>query len=910
MRVPVIGQADCVIIGGSMEALKKAFHLSEDGKTVVMVVSDTFLATDICSTSQYDIPDEMKGRLPDFVFGKNGLLHPDRWKGYLEELCQERGIRLFYFMWMVDHIEMDGRILVRTASKGGMHGIYCKEMIDMRKRTKDISYQAYVKYPDKEWELLKVENAGAMDQGTMENLYCCKRALLRKFAVANGKGNGLQLGRFALRGYAQAERAGGGKATDTDTEKREEEKIRILAESDFLKYHKYQEAITHDFIEADTKKADVVVVGGGTAGVMAAIHAARGGCKTILIEPNYELGGTGTVGGVNTYWFGKRFRDVQEIDDEIEMIYRKLELNRKPGIWSKYDDFHAGIRGYVYLKLCRDAGVEVLFGQLAYGVSAGYDSGINTGENQLTGIVTTGDAGNLVCMGKVILDATGDGDIAVAAGADYVYGSERDCITYWASLAQYTSPERYKNNFSCMVYASDPEDYTRFIIEGRKRGEMFDHGTYLSMRESRHIRGKYCVTLRDLCEGRTYADGIYTCFSNYDPKGKVNADLIYAGFLPPQTMIQIPLSALLAVDKKGNRIPRMYVLGKAISATHNVFPSIRMQPDLMHQGAVMGMIAALGLGRGLKPEEMDIHEIRGLIQEKTGDRLPFSEHKENIADAVKRITANMRTHWVDVPFTYEEREKNPLYMVLCAKDQDCLDGIKERIRTEEKLPLREYLTACALWHGCDDWTDEFCERICEELLQTEELPERMGDITCVQLLPDHGVMPELVYRLNLLAFSRKECILRPFEMVFSRLERADWDFENIRKGFYHYVESFSYVAERTGRREFLPMLKELSKRKELQDALGKKGRTDLLTERFLILLFSLYRAMARLGDGDGYDGLLKILEKGGTSLACCACMELEALTGRQYGYRILDWRREIEENPGTKEVRRITKRYW
>ena len=95
-----------------------------------------------------------------------------------------------------------------------------------------------------------------------------------------------------------------------------------------------------------------------------------------------------------------------------------------------------------------------------------------------------------------------------------------------------------------------------------------------------------------------------TCFSNYDPKGKLNADLVYAGFLPPQTKIQIPLSALIPVDENGNRIPGIYVLGKAVSATHNVFPSIRMQPDLMHQGAVMGMIVASGLQRGIRPEDI------------------------------------------------------------------------------------------------------------------------------------------------------------------------------------------------------------------------------------------------------------------------------------------------------------------
>ncbi len=905
MRIPIIGQADHVILGGSVGALEKAFFLSSHGKKVVLAVSDTFLGTDICSTNRYHVPDEMKRKFPEHVFMENGMLHPDRLKRYLEAQCREKGIRLFYFMWLVDHIEVDGQILVRTASKGGMFGIFCKELLDMRTETKDISYQAYVKYPEADWDFLQVEDVGKVENGTMENLYCCKKALLDKFADFN-KNNDLQLGRFALRGYGRPKQDDKRQSKP----KKQKDKYRIFAESDFLNYKKYQEVSCCDTVEAETQKAEVLVVGGGTAGVMAAIHAARGGCKTILIEPNYELGGTGTVGGVNTYWFGERFADVQEIDNEIERIYRKLGLNRKAGIWSGHDDFHGGIRGYVYLKLCRQAGVEVLFGQFAYGIVRDSAECADPKDGRLIGVVTSGEYGNLVCFGKVILDATGDGDIAVKAGADYVHGSECDCITYWASLAQYTSPERYKNNFSCMVYASDPEDYTHFIIEGRKRGEMFDHGSYLSMRESRHIKGKYCVTLQDLCMGRTYADGIYTCFSNYDPKGKLNADLVYAGFLPPQTKIQIPLSALLPVDEKENRIPGIYVLGKAVSATHNVFPSIRMQPDLMHQGAVMGMIVASGLKRGMLPEEMAIDEIHGLVREKTGDLLPFSNHEENVADAVDRITVNTRTHWVDVPFTYEETEQNPFLAVLCEPGQESINNIKERINKESKGLLRDYLIACALWHGCDDFTEEFCERICNELEQAEGLPKRVGDITCVQLLPDHGVMPEIIYRLNILACSRKKCILRPFEIVLSKLKASEQEYEEIRKGIYHYVETFSYVAERTGMREFLPMLKELSMREEFQDALGRRSRTDLLTERFLILLFCLYRSAARLGDLEGYEGLLKILEKGGTSLACSACRELENLTGRQFGYRIADWKKEILENPRTKTVQQVTKRYW
>ena len=45
-------------------------------------------------------------------------------------------------------------------------------------------------------------------------------------------------------------------------------------------------------------EADVLVVGGGTAGHVAAIQAARAGAKTLLVERNHQLGGASTTGGV------------------------------------------------------------------------------------------------------------------------------------------------------------------------------------------------------------------------------------------------------------------------------------------------------------------------------------------------------------------------------------------------------------------------------------------------------------------------------------------------------------------------------------------------------------------------------------------------------------------------------------
>ena len=57
----------------------------------------------------------------------------------------------------------------------------------------------------------------------------------------------------------------------------------------------------------------------------------------------------------------------------------------------------------------------------------------------------------------------------------------------------------------------------------RRNGQMFDHGSYVSVRESRHIRGRKRIGLKEVCLSATYEDGIYTCFSNYDPKGNLVA---------------------------------------------------------------------------------------------------------------------------------------------------------------------------------------------------------------------------------------------------------------------------------------------------------------------------------------------------------------------------------------------------
>ena len=123
---------------------------------------------------------------------------------------------------------------------------------------------------------------------------------------------------------------------------------------------------------------------------------------------------------------------------------------------------------------------------------------------------------------------------------------------------------------------------------------------------------------------------------------------------------------------------------------------------------------------------------------------------------------------------------------------------------------------------------------------------------CAQLLPDHGVMPELVYDLNLLSWGTGFS-MEPFCLVFEALKKEERDYMDIRKGTYSYLECFAYAAERSGRTEFIP----------------------LLAERLQTLLLLLYRALAGLGAEEGIKGLKQL------STVRCLAIRKSAEMGRK-----------------------------
>lgn len=867
-QVPVLFTVDVVILGATTGAVQEALALTRRKKKVALVTRASFLGTERFLTLE---------QAPDTI--------PDREKQHLEQLCRDSGVQLVYLAWLLDRRPAaEGRTLVLLGGKFGVAGVLAGTVLDRRPTFAGRSFRAYLTSREKDGEtrVLEVPNPAPQQAPRAQRMLQARLALLRSYQD-NGLAGKYRLGRFALRGGPA-----GPPATPPATP---EAAVRrpVMARMDPQRAGRYPCLEEDPSFSGAESSWDLVVAGGGTAGAMAALAAARKGLRVAVLEPSDVLGGTGTVGGVSAYWFGNRYRDTSEVDERVRAFTPKPEQQALPGLWGPVDSWNPDVKATVLLQLLLEAGVTVLFGHAVFGV---WEE-----EGTVAGAAAVGEEGVSFWRAPYLFDATGDGDLAVFAGAACQYGNQYDAVTYWASLAQYPTAGTYRNNFSAMMCLDDPLDYTRFVMTARRFGQhLFDHGACGCVRESRHICGRTRLTLRDLICHTHHPDTLYTCYSNYDPKGKVTADMVYCGALPPQTRIEIPLSALLPVRADGTAVRGLYVLGKAISASHDLFPSIRMQKDLMHQGAVMGSLAADCLHRGQRPETLTAAQLETLVRRYSDD--PLQAPQEGVLPlegCIKALDKGVRSHWVDAGFTDCETAFQPYLALLCAPAEQVLPLVRAALQAPCSPAVRPWLVRLAVWHGAREYGPAL-EQMVREQLGDAGLPLRRGPTTCAQLLPDHGVMPEVVYDLNLLAYADPACCDTVFPTVCRRLLGIRRDYESIPQGIFPYVESFAFVAERNGSGAVLDAIETLTGLPELRQARSLPDE-DLLKERFLLLRYLLFRALAANGRRMGYEGLADCLTLPQQPLSRSAAITLRRLTGMDLGTRAEPWQRWMAAQP-------------
>ena len=161
-------------------------------------------------------------------------------------------------------------------------------------------------------------------------------------------------------------------------------------------------------------QTDVLVVGGGPAGVVAALAAKRAGAKVTLVERYGHLGGLWTGGLVllvigHIVSGGKQV--CQGIGEEMMRRLEKLEggiVNRRPGVNPTVD---AEALKYVMVEMIMEEEVDIFLH--CWGVDAVMDG------NKIVGAVFESKSGRQAILAKNVVDATGDGDLFAAAGAEH-----------------------------------------------------------------------------------------------------------------------------------------------------------------------------------------------------------------------------------------------------------------------------------------------------------------------------------------------------------------------------------------------------------------------------------------------------------------------------------------------------------
>ncbi|MDF2835491.1 MAG: hypothetical protein K0Q63_1131, partial [Paenibacillus sp.] len=372
----------------------------------------------------------------------------------------------------------------------------------------------------------------------------------------------------------------------------------------------------------ESLRTDVLVVGGGTAGVTAAISAAEEGASVVLIERDSGLGGVGVRAGVHFYYLGTKGGIQDQLDE------RALSLNRKMGSAAK--SFLPESKGLAISSRIQELGIRVIYEAIV--------AEVMMDEQLVRGAVIESSRGTIRIESAVLIDSTADGDAAYLAGAAYKLGREWDGALHNYSLVPRTvdanNQLRCKNFDIGWVDATDPSDISRAYRAGRRHawrsGEnpLNMHytviGPQLGLREGRLIQGEHVLSQHDLLVDRRFEDVVFRCFAHHE-----NHAFDYANESEwSQTWV-----AILGMWRFGfggdvpyrcfvpKEIDGMLIGCRAFSQNHDNAVMLRMQRDLHKIGEVVGTAAAISVQQGVPPRQIRVADLqqrlisRGVLEE-------------------------------------------------------------------------------------------------------------------------------------------------------------------------------------------------------------------------------------------------------------------------------------------------------
>ena len=415
---------------------------------------------------------------------------------------------------------------------------------------------------------------------------------------------------------------------------------------------------------------EVVVLGGGPAGITAAVAAARAGRRTLLIERYGFLGGMGTAAGVTNFCglhanvHGEMHRVVQGIaSDLLARIDRLDGLNKPHLILGKifaqaYDTAAYKIAADDLLSHHK---VDILFHALGAGVAMHDDRRINA-------LFVETKAGRQAIRADVFIDCSGDGDLAAWAGAPYEIGDNHGHMLYpsmmlrlngidpakagdaWRTIPQLMEkaeakgthkfprkaaivrPQRHdiewRVNFTQLKRADgsainglEPDDLTRGEIDGRRQAL----AAFEFLRTVPGFEKSYIVDLPPqlgIRETRRVVGGyqlsgedVLGCASFEDSIGvngwpmevHVAGDVVFKFPPIPESRGYNELPYRMLVPEK---IDNLLVAGRCASMTHEGQSAARVSGACFAMGEAAGTAAALALSGNTPPREVAVNRLQ------------------------------------------------------------------------------------------------------------------------------------------------------------------------------------------------------------------------------------------------------------------------------------------------------------
>jgi len=368
-----------------------------------------------------------------------------------------------------------------------------------------------------------------------------------------------------------------------------------------------------------TDEIDVLVVGGGTAGVVAAIQAGRAGAKTLLIERGAQLGGAMTTGGVAfpglfDAW-GKQV--IAGIGWELVKESVELDQGQMPD-FSKVPQKHwqnqVFINQFLYAILaeekCEQAGVQIAYHEFPQAAA-------KTEKGWQVECIGFGTKRRVNC--KQIIDCTGGAEVVGMLGFTRLREEERQPGSYLYMMGKAHDPGRNQIH-RLYVHGADSTNsrtVTHANLTGRKsilaalrekKGARLMHlQPETGFRESYRIDGETLITVNDYRSGKKFDDAICYAFYPVDlhTKNGVKPEPLKPGVIPT-----VPLRALIPKESKN-----IIVAGRCVSSDRLANSGLRVQASCMGMGQAAGVAATLAAKAGSTPLEIPLKEIHDLLRQ-------------------------------------------------------------------------------------------------------------------------------------------------------------------------------------------------------------------------------------------------------------------------------------------------------